>query len=77
MRVNAFRATLETVYAGVPAPMCASDAASLDTFTIRPCSLRRSNGKNSCTISHGPYTFVSAASLTTARSAVTARCHVS
>src|SRR5690349_6328924 len=48
--------------------MLASDAASLETLTIRGCSLARSSGRNRWTMSHGPYRLVSAASRTTARS---------
>ena len=57
--------------------MLASEAASLDTLTIRPCSLARSSGRKAWTMSQGPYRLVSAASRTTARSAVVARCQVS
>ena len=57
--------------------MLASEAASLETLTIRGCSLARSSGRNCWTMSHGPYRLVSAASRTTARSASTARCQVS
>src|SRR5215212_4407800 len=39
MRVSAFRATFETLYAGVPPPITVNEPLSLDTFTIRACLL--------------------------------------
>lgn len=54
VRVSAFNAALLTWYAGGPAPMEASDPASLETFTIRACGLRRSSGKNARQVRHAP-----------------------
>ena len=59
--MSAFSDAFDTLYAGVPAPMSASDPLPLDTFTTRGCGLRRSSGRNASVVRHAPKRLVSSA----------------
>jgi hypothetical protein len=77
MSVSALRAAFESEYAGAPSRIPVSDPPPDDTFTSRPCPLSRSSGANAIAIRHAPSVFVSSASRTTSRSAVSTLCQVS
>ena len=64
IRVSAFSAAFETLYAGVPAPMSDSDPLPLDTLTIRGCGLWRRSGRNASAVRQAPNRFVSIARCT-------------
>jgi hypothetical protein len=78
MSVSALRAAFDIEYAGAP-PLIpvVSWPAPDDTFTSRPWPLSRSSGANAIATRHAPSVFVSSASLTTSRSAVSTLSHVS
>ena len=77
IRVRAFRATLETLYAGVLAPILLRDPAPLETLTILPPPLLRISGTNALAVLQAPKVLVSSASRTTSRSAESGLCQVS
>jgi hypothetical protein len=77
MSVTALRPAFETEYAGAPSRIPVSCPPPEDTFTIRPWGLALSSGANAIASRHGPSVFVSSASRTTPRSAVSVRCQVS
>ena len=67
----------EAVAQSVPAPIDESAPPPDETLTMRPRPLARSIGSSASVIRQAPNRFVSIASWTTPRSALSARCHVS
>jgi hypothetical protein len=75
--VSALRAAFEIEYAGARSRIPLSAPAPDETFTSRPCGLCWSSGANAIATRHAPSVFVSSASRTTSRSAVSTLSHVS